>query len=91
LDRSHRLLIIKQIEQHIDDDVFAEFSGDKITTKEDITKMDDIMFAEYQRKRNDISDLNHGVKRIHVISAYYDITARYDIFMSTSHTLSIFI
>jgi hypothetical protein len=31
------------------------------------------------------------VKRIHVISAHYDVTARCDIFCVTSHTLSIFI
>jgi hypothetical protein len=42
----------------MDDDVFAEFSGN-ITTEEDIATMDDIVFAEYQRKRNNILDLNH--------------------------------
>jgi hypothetical protein len=43
----------------MDDVVFAEFSGN-VTTKEDIANMDDIVFAEYQRKRNDILDFNHG-------------------------------
>jgi hypothetical protein len=46
---------------NMDDDVFAEFSGNKITMmKEDIAIMDDKVFAEYQRKRNDILDPNHG-------------------------------
>jgi hypothetical protein len=57
--KTNRTSTTKEEVVNMDDDVFAEFSGN-ISTKEDIANIDDIVFAEFQRKRNDILDFNHG-------------------------------